>query len=179
MMLPVAALAALALAGTASARTIEIRVGDSVDVTGTKLLCVAATSAGVKGIACVEANAKGAIPGTYGAALGEDGRVAVHRIDAKGEPQRIYRKLASRAGRYLKLSVGDAFHLKDTHVDCEIINLTTPAAYRGIKVTCYIGTNTGLKPSSLGITVSDRYAGVFRNGKNGTGSTDLFVRRQP
>ncbi len=173
-------LAALALAGPASARTVEIRLGDTVDVAGTKLLCLAAESSGVKGIGCYEANAKGFIPGTYGAALGEDGRVSVHKIDAKGTPQRIFRKLASRGGRYLKLGVGDVFYLKGTRVACELANVRdVPAAYRGIKVGCYIGTTTGFKPLSYGIAVSDKYAGVFRMNKDGKGSTDVFERRQP
>lgn len=175
-----ATLLALALAGNASARTVEIRVGDAVDVTGTRILCAGVESSGVKGVACLLANAKGFIPGTFGAALGEDGRVAVHKVDAKGEPQRIYRKLASRAGRTFKLGVGDAFYVKGTPVACEIINATkVPAAYRGIKVTCYIGTETGFKPSSLGVSVSDKFAGVFRIDKNARVSTDLFERRQP
>lgn len=173
-------LAALALAGPASARTVEIRLGDTVDVAGTRLLCLAAESSGIKGIGCYEANAKGFIPGTFGAALGEDGRVAVHKVDAKGRPQRIYRKLASRTGRTFKLGAGDAFYLKDTWIACEIINATkVPLAYRGLKVTCYIGTGKGFKPSSLGVSVSDRFAGVFRIDKNAKVSTDLFVRRQP
>ncbi len=173
-------LAALALAGPASARTVEIRLGDTVDVAGTKLLCVAAESSGIKGIGCYEANAKGFVPGTYGAALGEDGRVAVHKVNAKGQPVRIYRKLASRAGRTFKLRAGDAFYAQGTRVACEIINAkNVPAAYRGIKVTCYIGTGTGFKPSSLGVSVSDKFAGVFRIDKNARVSSDLFVRRQP
>ncbi len=173
-------LATLALAGPASARTVEIRLGDTVDVAGTKLLCVAAESSGIKGIGCYEANAKGFVPGTFGAALGEDGRVSAHKIDAKGQPQRIFRKLASRSGRYLKLTVGDVFYLKGTRVACEIANpQDVPAAYRGVKVGCYIGTATGVKPLTYGIAISDRYAGIFRMSKDGKSSTDVFERRQP
>lgn len=70
--------------------------------------------------------------------------------------------------------------MEGTRVACEIVNVKDgPAAYRGVKVGCYIGTTEGVKPLSYGIAVSDRYAGIFRMNKAGTSSTDVFVRRQP
>ena len=63
---------------------ITLKVGDEFDVVGTSILClVSKGSSGRLGIACFRSNSKGAIPGSYFAGIGQDGRVLAGLVDAK------------------------------------------------------------------------------------------------
>jgi hypothetical protein len=187
VVLAVLALAApsLAAAGPAGAPDRTIRVGDLVDVVGTKVGCVAAREDGKVGIVCAHLDRNGPIPRTYAAAIRGDGAVYGYVITARREPKRIFSRTVQVAaspltvggdGRTFSLGTGTTFALAGTRLACQILNVTSgvPDLYRGIKVGCFKAT-----PGGYGIAVSDRFAGIFRFKRNGEAGPNVFVKLQP
>ena len=85
LLLALAAVAAVSLAGGAGAgTTIQLKIGDAVDVLHTRVACYALNSNGKNGIGCVLiANGK-PIPGTYSVGLAVDGTAVLNKINADG-----------------------------------------------------------------------------------------------
>jgi hypothetical protein len=181
---------ALAAPAHAAARTTgdidqTIRVGDLVDVVGTKVGCFAARASGKVGIVCAHLDRNGPIPKTYAAAIRVDGAVYGYVITAGREPKRIFERMPQVAesplvldgdGRTYELGVGKTFALAGTRLACQIVNVTSGVApvYKGIKVGCFRAT-----PGGYGIAVSDRFAGIFRFKRNGEAGANVFVKLQP
>lgn len=188
-----AALAALAIvaAGAGAAAGLQaipvLKVGDTVDVLGTKIACFAVRASGKDGFGCFEADSKGLIAKTYGVAIAEDGTVTINRVNADGSTTRVYRHtprplLPARAGKYVKLGPGRAFTLSGTSLICEILKITDPAVpalYRGTKVACYLARASGPKPNTYGVAVSNRFAGVYRITAAGKPGADVAIKKQP
>jgi len=166
-------------AGAQAQKRFEIKVGDTVDIVGTKVACFAVRADNGIGIGCFKATAKGLIPGTYGAGLATDGRIAVQKVNAKGEPAKVWsRKLSSRGARYLKANYGDVFHLQESRVYCDVVKvLPSESKLPGIKVGCYLAAKAPLV-KSYGFAISDRYLGIFR-WKTPDVAADVLVKYQP
>ena len=50
--------------------------------------------------------------------------------------------------------------------------------YRGVKVSCWLATDNPL-PNSLGVSISDKFGGVFQFDADGGVSSNGIVRAQP
>lgn len=162
-----------------------IRIGDLVDVVGTKVGCFAAREDGKVGIVCAHLDRNGPIPKTYAAAIRSDGAVYGYVISTKREPRRIFGRTPQLAtaplaldggGRTYQLGVGRTFALAGTRLACQVLNVTSgvPDIYKGIKVGCFKAT-----PGGYGIAVSDRFAGIFKFRRNGDAGANVFVKLQP
>lgn len=181
------ALAAPSLAGARSAGEPDqtVRIGDLVDVAGTKVGCFAAREDGKVGIVCAHLDRNGPVPKTYAAAIRGDGAVYGYVITAARKPRRIFERTPQVAaaslvlaggGRTYELGVGKTFTLAGTRLACQIVNVTSGVAdvYKGIKVGCFKAT-----PGGYGIAVSDRFAGIFKFKRNGEAGANVFVKLQP
>jgi hypothetical protein len=169
LVLIAAALAVAALAPAAQAKTVELKVGDTVDVLGTPVLCVAITSNKQNGIACVLWSKDKPRAPSYGVGLSVKGTASLEHLKADGSSATVIkRKLASRsASKVYKLTVGDSFGMQISDkvaLGCRIINVTSTAVeplYRGTKVSCWLATATTPLPNTWGVSISAKFAGVF------------------
>lgn len=187
----VVALGALVLAAGGAARpqeTIRLRIGDVVDVAGTKIVCVAINSSKKDGVACVLWAKGKPIVGTYGAGLAVDGTAVLNRLKADGSAQQIFKRRLSSAGArqtVRTVHVGDLFGFPiDNRISlgCRVLRIADAklaAFYRGVRVSCWRATATAPLPHSYGIAISDRFAGVFAFDSAGVLAKDGVVRRQP
>ena len=111
LLLALAALAAVSLAGGAGAgTTIQLKIGDAVDVLNTRVACYALNSNGKDGVGCVLlANGK-PIPGTYSVGLAVDGTAVLNKITADGSTTHVFKKRlpASRSARRTGRSTGSS-----------------------------------------------------------------------
>lgn len=183
------ALVALVLAAGASASrqsSYPLKIGDAVDVVGTKVACYAINSNGKDGIACVLV-AKSGKPatGSYGAGLAVDGTAVITRIKADGTGAPVFKRKLARATKVYRVRTGDLFGLQISakiSLGCQVINVTSTLVeplYRGVKVSCWRATATSPLPSTYGVSISDTMAGVFLFDAKGRVSTSGKVYRQP
>ena len=72
--------AAVQVAGASAAakKSIPLKVGDAIDVVGTKIACFAINSSAKDGIACVLWKSSKAMTGSYGVGLAVDGNRDAH-----------------------------------------------------------------------------------------------------
>ncbi len=172
-----------AASGTPRSAT-PLKIGDAVDVVGTKLACFAIRSNSKDGMACVLwANGK-AVVGSYGAGLAVDGTAVLTHIKADGSGQQVFKRRLQRSGTVYRASVGDVFGLQissTVSLGCSVLNVTSTLVgplYRGIKVSCWRATSTAPLPNTYGVTISDKLAGVFRFDTKGHITTWGVMRRQ-
>lgn len=186
LLLPVA-LAALALApGAAGGNTIQLKIGDAVDVVGTPIACFAIESNKKDGIGCVVWAKDKPKVGSFGVGLAVDGTAVLNTIKADGTSRSIFkgRTVQARAKVY-RVKVGESFGLPaggDVVLGCQVLNVTSTAVepvYRGTKVSCWLANATSPIPSRYGVSISGRFAGVFKVTSAGKISTWGLVRRQP
>lgn len=186
----VSALALPAAGGSANPALTRLQIGDAVDVTGTRIACFAINSNSKDGIACVLWKGSKIVPSSYGVGLAVDGTAVVNRIDAKGNAKKIWKKRlpashAASAGKVYKIGVGGGFGIpigNDVILGCQVMNVTSTSVeplYRGIKVSCWQATSTKSVPNRYGISISDKFAGVFKVTPQGKISTWGYVKRQP
>jgi len=180
----------LAAAGTASGTSttsIPMKIGDAIDVLNTKVACYAITSNSKSGIACVLiSKTKGnPIAGTYGTGLTVGGEAVVNRITKTGATTLFKRTLKARQTVY-RVKPGDLFGLQITDkiaLGCHVLNVTSTvvaAKYRGIRVSCWRATATAPLPTTYGMSISDKFAGVFRfDAKGAVSSSGGYEKTQP
>lgn len=189
MRIALAALVAAAVAATASAApTVDtlLKVGDAVDVLHTGVACFAIHSNGKDGMVCVLWQGSKPKAGTYGVGLAADGTAVLNRIKADGSSQRIFKRRLQAATKVVRANVGDGFGLalpNGVDLGCRVIDITdttTPVRYRGIKVSCWRSKGQSPVPTSYGVTISDKIAGVFRFDAQGKAmASGQLERRQP
>lgn len=170
-------------AGATSKAFITLKAGGELDVVGTRILClITKGSTGRIGIVCFRAAATGAIPGSYFAGIGQDGRVLAGLVDAKGQPKITYeRKLAAAGGTTAtavrrKGNVGQVFRLAGTTIDCAIVR---SGAGKGVpSVYCSRDDKVGPVPGTYALLVSDQVASVGKIEKTRV-TTFIWVKQQP
>lgn len=178
-------LAAAGAAGAGTTKTVELKIGDAVDVVGTKIACFAIRSNGRAGVACVLWKGSDPAVGSYGVGLAVDGTVSLNRIGRNGTATTIFKRRPAAAHRVYKLRVGDVFGLQITDeiaLGCHVIDVTSTSVapvYRGPKVSCWRATATAPLPATDGVSISDKMAGVFRFDAQGRVSKWGIMRRQP
>jgi hypothetical protein len=188
LLLALAAVAAVSLAGGAGAgTTIQLKIGDAVDVLHTHVACYALNSNGKDGIGCVLISDGKPIPGTYSVGLAVDGTAVLNKINTDGSATHVFKKRlpasrSSSTGTVYRVKPGQSFGLPvsgDVVIGCKVSNTTSGASiYRGIKVTCWYADATHAIPNRYGVAISDRLAGVFRVTPSGQ-STTLMLKNQP
>jgi hypothetical protein len=177
--------AQVAGANAAPQQSIPLKVGDAIDVVGTKIACFAINSSAKDGMACVLWKSSKPITGSYGVGLAVDGTVTLNRLKADGTGAPVFKRKPQARHTVYKARVGDVFGLQiDSKVSlgCRVLNVTSTlvgAAYRGVKVSCWRATATTPLPGTYGISISDKLAGVFRFDAKGRVTTWGVTRRQP
>jgi hypothetical protein len=187
LVVAVAAFAALAATPVAAAptRSIQLKIGDAVDVVGTPIACFAITSNHKNGMACVLWKGSNPKIGSYGVGLAVEGTASVERIKADGSGQTVFKRKLQAANTVYKLHVGDLFGWQvsnDLSLGCEVINVSSNAVeplFRGVKVTCLRSNGTTGIPNSYFVSVSSKFAGVGKFDAKGQISTWGFVKHQP
>ena len=183
------ALPAGATAGNSS--LIPLKIGDAVVVEGTHIACFAINSSNKNGIGCVLLLPSGKfVVGSYGVGLAVDGTAVVNRVDAKGNGKKIWKKRlpaarGASASQTYTVKVGEGFGIsagKNGILGCQVLNVTSTTVepiYRGVKVSCWFATATKAVPNRYGISISEKFAGVFKTTPKGTLSTWGLVKQQP
>ena len=174
----------------ATASTRPLAIGDSIMVKGTQVICLALTSSGKSGIACVLFDRKTQpIKGTYGVGMAVDGTAILNQITADGSPKILLKRkpqAAFRRSEQVYSGVpGDVFLLPISatrKLACVITDVKPAQAaplYRGIKIACWRIVRSGLPlPSSDAIQISDRMASIVRGNAKGVFGTTVLVKKQ-
>ena len=191
LLLALAAVGAVTLAGGAGAgNTIQLKIGDAVDVLNTRVACFAVNSNGKDGIGCFLVAKGKPIVGSYGVGLAVDGTAVLNKINADGSATHVFKKRlpASRSasgGTVYRLKPGGSFGLPvsgDVVLGCQVINVTSTSVapiYRGIKVSCWFANASSAIPNRYGVSISDKMAGVFKITPSGKLSTWGVVKSEP
>jgi hypothetical protein len=180
-----AAVVQVSSAGGASSKSIELKVGDAIDVVGTKVACFAITSNAKDGIGCVLWKQQKPMPGTFGAGLAVDGSATLTKLNPDGSGTTVMTRHPQARRKVYQARVGDVFGWQissTTSLGCRVLNVTSAAVapvYRGIKVSCWRATSTSPLPNTYGVSISDSMAGIFRFDAKGNVSTWGVIRRQP
>jgi hypothetical protein len=159
-------------------------------VAGTHVGCYGVSGGGKDGVVCFKVDSKSLAPGTFGVGIAEDGEVTAYRIQADRTPKRIFKRTLQaiaapetpiKAEKTITLGVGKVFNLKGTNVLCQILEVTKGVAplYRGVKVGCFRANTNGVLPSTYGVAMSDKFAGVFRFDSKANPGPSVFERKQP
>jgi len=173
-------------ASAAGKQTVTLRIGDTVLVTGTPIRCFALNSGGKNGIGCLLWGKGRPVIGSYSAGLAVDGSAAVSLIKANGSTRVIKRGPASArtSGATYRVAVNDVFGIiVDAKIDlgCKVLDITTTTVapiYRGVKVSCWRATTTAPVPMSWGISLSTKFAGVFKFDAHGNVTNTGAVKKQ-
>lgn len=179
------AAAQVAGANAASRKSIPLKIGDAIDVAGTKIACFAITSNSKDGIGCVLWKSGKPMTGSYGAGLAVDGTVTLTKLKADGTGAPVFKRRPQARQTVYKAAVGDLFGWQiDSKVSlgCRVLNVTSTlvgAVYRGVKVSCWRATATAPLPGTYGVSISDKMAGVFRFDAKGRVTSWGVMRRQP
>ena len=180
-------LAAVSSGGSTAAtqRTVVLKIGDAVDVAGTKVACFAMTSSGKNGMACLLWGNGKPLVQTYGVGLAVDGTAVVKKIKADGSSTDIFKRRLKRASKVYRLGVGNTFGFainQRVALGCRVLNITNRSlapVYRGVKVSCWRATATKPLPHTYGISISNKFAGVFAFDAKSRVGKDAIVKRQP
>jgi hypothetical protein len=188
-LLSVALVTVLAVsASAASQKNVQLKVGDAVDVLGTRVACFAVHSNGKDGVGCLIWGKNKPLVGSYSVGLAVDGTAVLSKIKPDGSAQRIFKRtpqVHARAAKVYRLTVGDVFGLQITSkiaLGCKVINVADASVapiYQGVKVTCYRATAASPLPNSLGVSISDKFAGVFGFDAKGAVTSAGIIRAQP
>ena len=180
-----------AAAPAASTSTRPLAIGDTITVTGTRVVCFALVSSGKNGVACVLFDKQTEpIRGTYGVGMAVDGTTILNQITADGTPKIVVKRkpqaAARRSARVYAAAPGDVYLLPidATHkLACKVTDVKPGQAvplYRGIKIACWRIVRTGLPvPSSDAIQISDRMAAIVHADTKGVFGSTVLVKRQP
>jgi hypothetical protein len=172
-------------AESANPASIELAVGDTVLVTGTRVGCFAIVSNGKAGMACVLLAKGKPIAGSFGSGLAVDGTAVVTRLKADGSAEQVFKRRLGASPRTYRVGAGEGFGLRvsaKVNLGCRVLDVTSTLVeplYRGRKVSCWRATETAPLPGTYGVSISDTFAGVFRFDAKSRVTTWGFVRRQP
>ena len=176
-------------ASAASQKTVQLKIGDAVDVVGTRVACFAVKSNGKDGVGCVIWGNSKPLPGSYSVGLAVDGTAVLSKLKPDGSAQQIFKRKPAASGRaagkVYRLGAGDVFGLQITSkiaLGCKVINVADASVapvYQGVKVSCYRATAESPLPNSLGVSISDKFAGVFQFDAHGAVTSNGIMRTQP
>ena len=145
-------------------------------------------SNGKDGVGCVLWGKDKPLAGSFSVGLAVDGTAVLSKLKPDGSAQQIFKRKPAargRAARVYRLGAGDVFGLQVTSkiaLGCKIINVADASVapvYQGVKVSCYRATAESPLPSSLGVSISDKFAGVFQFDSKGAVTSNGIMRKQP
>jgi hypothetical protein len=179
--LAAATFALVLTAEPASARMITIEAGDTAVVIDSGVACLASTARGNARVTCFKSEAGTPIEGTIGVSIADTGRVAVNRVRDDGSVAGLFQRSPQGAGGVFRVYFGDRIRVAGTPILCDVIRglATSPPLFRGLKTRCYRTNLRGPVPQSMGVVVSDRFAGVFAFDKFGAPGADVYIHKQP
>ena len=175
-------------ASAASQKSVQLKIGDAVDVVGTRVACFAVKSSGKDGVGCLIWGKDKPLAGSYSVGLAVDGTAVLSTIKADGSTQQIFKRkpaVRGRAAKVYRVNVGDLFGLQITStiaLGCKVIKVADASVapvYQGVKVSCYRATAESPLPDSLGVSISDKFAGVFQFDAKGAVTSNGIMRTQP
>ena len=79
-------------ASAASQKTVQLKIGDAVDLVGTRVACFAVKSNGKDGIGCVIWGKDKPLVGSYSVGLAVDGTAVLSKLKADGSAQQIFKR---------------------------------------------------------------------------------------
>src|SRR5579863_1536563 len=106
---------ALAIVPVAGAVPVQLKVGDSVDVTGTKIGCFTEISVGKRAITCELTTTHGPIKNTYGIGINAKGDTIVTKVNSNATVAKtVWAARGTASARmqeatYYELRTGDTF----------------------------------------------------------------------
>jgi hypothetical protein len=162
----VLALAVAGFAGAAPKASYSVRLGDTIEVLKTHILCTVQkggkTLPAKTLIGCVEVNSKGPVVGSYAVGIDTAGAVTMARVRSRGGPLVVFKRTLSAvgagAGRVLRVRNGDVFVLGGSDLACSI---NRPSGGR-VTASCFLFRARKLVPGSYAVGITDLYAFVSR-----------------
>ena len=183
----VVAIAALAVglapAGAAAAHraatppAVEIGVGDTLRVAGSRLGCVVAANGAKTGVVCLLLTLISApVPESYAVGLAEDGEAILVGYDRRGQGALVTRFTQARArpARIIGARLGGVYRVRDTDVLCAVGTVLRPAG-----ITCFMAGPSGRIVGSAGIAISDGVVARIFRVTSRTKVRTLVEKRQP
>jgi len=182
-----AALAVFAVAPAAAApvSSIQLKIGDAVDVVGTPMACYALTSNNKNGMACVILKGNAVRTGTYAVGLAVDGTASLQKIKADGSGQTIFKRKLQAERTVYKAHAGDIFGFQVTgslSIACEVINIASTSVepvLRGIRVVCLRSNGKTALPNSYFVDISAKFASVSKWDAKSEQSPWAIIKKQP
>lgn len=140
---------------------VEIGIGDTLRVAGSRVACVVAANGAKTGVLCMLVTRTSTpVPGSYAVGLAEDGEAILVGYDRRGQGSLVTRFTQSRAraARIIGARLGGAYRLRGTDVLCAVGTALRPAG-----ITCFMAGPNGRIVGSAGIAISDGViARIFR-----------------
>lgn len=141
---------------------ITIKLGDQIDVLGTRVLCLAQVGKnlfkGKKLVSCYKLSGSSAQIGAYAPALAADGEIGVAKLTKSGGTLVFRRKPAGlgAANKVIRAKIGDTLALQGTDVACAVSKAATGAPY----LSCFTVSASGGKTGSYSFSISDAVVAV-------------------
>ena len=143
---------------------VEIGIGDTLRVAGSRVACAVTANSAKTGILCLLlATATAPLPRSYAVGLAEDGEAILVGYDKRGQGALVARfaqgrARAARAARIIGARLGGVYRVRGTDIVCAVATTPRPAG-----VTCFMAGPSGRVIGSAGIAISDGVvARIFR-----------------
>ncbi len=166
----------------------QLKVGDSVDVTSTKIGCFTKISADRKAIICELATTTGLIKGTYGVGIAANGDTVVSKVNKKGDAIALWAARGKASARAHEATYYEPPHRRDTFgfeipggdIGCDILDITTGTAqFTGRRVVCFHSIKGKPVANSYAVVLSNKFAGAFRFTAKSQIGPNAIVEIQP
>ena len=148
----------------AAPRVVEIGIGDTLRVAGSRVACAVTANSAKTGILCLLlATATAPLPRSYAVGLAEDGEAILVGYDKRGQGALVTRfaqgrARAARVARIIGARLGGVYRVRGTDIVCAVATTPRPAG-----VTCFMAGPSGRVIGSAGIAISDGVvARIFR-----------------
>ncbi len=151
----------------AAPSVIEIGIGDTLRIAGSRVTCAVTANGAKTGILCLLlATSVAPLPGSYAVGLAEDGEAILVGYDRRGQGALVTRFTqarardagASRTARIIGARLGGVYRVRGTDIVCAVATTARPAG-----VTCFMAGPGGRVIGSAGIAISDGVvARIFR-----------------
>lgn len=143
---------------------LEIGIGDTLRIAGSRVACAVTANGAKTGVLCLLlATAAAPLPGSYAVGLAEDGEAILVGYDRRGRGALVTRftqarTRAARAARIIGARLGGIYRVRGTDIVCAVATTARPAG-----ITCFMAGPSGRVIGSAGIAISDGVvARIFR-----------------
>ena len=143
---------------------VEIGIGDTLRVAGSRVACAVTANGAKTGVLCLLlATTAAPLPGSYAVGLAEDGEAILVGYDRHGRGALVTRfaqarARAARVARIIGARLGGVYRVRGTDIVCAVATTPRPAG-----TTCFMAGPDGRVIGSAGIAISDGVvARIFR-----------------